>query len=84
MGTTTSALLLRPDGAWVSHVGDSRVYRIRDGWIEQLSYDHSLLWEYARIKNIDPDDVTIGMRVRARIDALAGGDFHLPVFVPVD
>ena len=57
MGTTTSALLLRPDGAWVSHVGDSRVYRVRDGWIEQLSYDHSLLWEYARIKNIDPDDV---------------------------
>jgi protein phosphatase len=57
MGTTTTALLLRPEGAWVSHVGDSRVYRIRDGWIEQLSYDHSLLWEYARIKHMDPDDV---------------------------
>ncbi len=57
MGTTTTALLLRPDGAWVSHVGDSRVYRIRDGWIEQLSYDHSLLWEYARIKHMDPEDV---------------------------
>ena len=57
MGTTTTALLLRPDGAWVSHVGDSRVYRVRDGWIEQLSYDHSLLWEYARIKNVDPEDV---------------------------
>ena len=57
MGTTTTALVLRPDGAWVGHVGDSRVYRIRDGWIEQLSYDHSLLWEYARIKHMDPDDV---------------------------
>ncbi len=57
MGTTTTALLIRPEGAWVGHVGDSRVYRIRDGWIEQLSYDHSLLWEYARIKHIDPDDV---------------------------
>ncbi|HVS35864.1 MAG TPA: protein phosphatase 2C domain-containing protein [Gemmataceae bacterium] len=57
MGTTTTALLVRPEGAWVSHVGDSRVYRIRDGWIEQLSYDHSLLWEYARIKNVDPDEV---------------------------
>jgi len=53
MGTTTTALLLRPEGAWVSHVGDSRCYRIRDGWIEQLSYDHSLLWEYARIKHVD-------------------------------
>ena len=57
MGTTGSALLLRPEGAWVGHVGDSRVYRIRNGVIEQLSYDHSLLWEYARVKRMDPDDV---------------------------
>jgi protein phosphatase len=57
MGTTSTALLLRPEGAWVGHVGDSRVYRIRAGSIEQLSYDHSLVWEYARLKRIDPDDV---------------------------
>jgi serine/threonine protein phosphatase PrpC len=57
MGTTTTALLVRPEGAWIGHVGDSRAYRIRDGRIEQLSYDHSLVWEYARIKNIDPDEV---------------------------
>jgi protein phosphatase len=57
MGTTSTALLLRPDGAWVGHVGDSRAYRIRDGVIEQLSYDHSLVWEYARIKRIDPSEV---------------------------
>jgi serine/threonine protein phosphatase PrpC len=57
MGTTTTAVLIRPDGAWIGHVGDSRAYRIRDGWIEQLSYDHSLLWEYARLKKIDPDEV---------------------------
>jgi protein phosphatase len=56
-GTTSTALLLRPEGAWVGHVGDSRVYRVRDGVIEQLSYDHSLVWEYARIKQIDPDEV---------------------------
>jgi serine/threonine protein phosphatase PrpC len=57
MGTTTTALLIRPEGAWVGHVGDSRAYRIRHGTIEQLSYDHSLVWEYARLKHIDPDDV---------------------------
>jgi protein phosphatase len=57
MGTTGTALVLRPEGAWVGHVGDSRVYRIRDGWIEQLSYDHSLVWEFARIKGIDPEKV---------------------------
>src|ERR1700722_10241049 len=57
MGTTCSALLLRPEGAWIAHVGDSRVYRIRAGWIEQLTYDHSLVWEYARLKKMDPADV---------------------------
>jgi protein phosphatase len=57
MGTTGTALLLRPEGAWIGHVGDSRAYRIRAGVIEQLSYDHSLVWEYARIQHIDPDEV---------------------------
>jgi serine/threonine protein phosphatase PrpC len=57
MGTTTTALLIRPEGAWIGHVGDSRAYRIRNGFIEQLSYDHSWVWEYARLKRIDPSEV---------------------------
>lgn len=57
MGTTSTALVLREDGAWLAHVGDSRAYRIRPGVIDQLTYDHSYVWEYARLKNIDPDDV---------------------------
>ncbi|MHB1426394.1 MAG: protein phosphatase 2C domain-containing protein [Gemmataceae bacterium] len=57
MGTTTTALLIRPEGAWIGHVGDSRAYRIRNGVIEQLSYDHSWVWEFARIKRIDPSEV---------------------------
>jgi protein phosphatase len=56
-GTTTTALLIRPEGAWIGHVGDSRAYRIREGLIEQLSYDHSWVWEYARLKRIDPSEV---------------------------
>src|SRR6185436_2367247 len=57
-GTTGTALVLRPDGAWIGHVGDSRAYRIRGGVIEQLSFDHSLVWELARRQNKNPDDVT--------------------------
>ncbi|HUS38071.1 MAG TPA: PP2C family serine/threonine-protein phosphatase, partial [Pirellulales bacterium] len=45
MGTTCSALVLLPVGAIVGHVGDSRVYRLRDGKLEQLTFDHSLVWE---------------------------------------
>jgi len=48
MGTTCTALVLHPSGAIVAHVGDSRVYRIRGGRIDQLSFDHSLVWELVR------------------------------------
>jgi protein phosphatase len=45
MGTTCSALVLLPHGAVVGHVGDSRVYRLRRNQLEQLTFDHSLVWE---------------------------------------
>ena len=45
MGTTCSVLVLLPRGALVAHVGDSRVYRVRKRTIEQLSRDHSLVWD---------------------------------------
>jgi serine/threonine protein phosphatase PrpC len=57
MGTTSTALILRPEGAWVGHVGDSRAYRVRDGKAEQLTFDHSWVWEIARRQGVDPDDL---------------------------
>jgi len=45
MGTTASSLVLVPEGAIVAHVGDSRVYRLRQSVLEQLTFDHSLVWE---------------------------------------
>jgi protein phosphatase len=57
MGTTSSALLLRPEGAWIAHVGDSRIYRVRNERIEQLTFDHSYVWEMARRQKITPEEV---------------------------
>jgi len=57
LGTTGSALFLRPEGAWVGHVGDSRVYRVRGDAVEQLTFDHSWVWEIARRQGIDPDEL---------------------------
>ncbi len=45
MGTTASSLVISSQGAHVAHVGDSRVYRLRQGVLEQLTFDHSLVWE---------------------------------------
>jgi PPM family protein phosphatase len=45
MGTTIAAVLVDGDVAHIGHVGDSRVYRIRDGTIQALTRDHSLVTE---------------------------------------
>ena len=57
LGTTGTALFLRPEGAWVGHVGDSRAYRIRGNRVQQLTFDHSWVWEVARRQGIDPDEL---------------------------
>jgi protein phosphatase len=57
LGTTSTALILRPEGAWIGHVGDSRAYRIRSGKAEQLTFDHSWVWEIARRQGVDPDEL---------------------------
>ena len=49
MGTTASTLVVLPAGALIAHVGDSRVYRLRGGKIEQLTFDHSLVWEMQKL-----------------------------------
>ncbi len=57
MGTTCSCLLLLPQGALAAHVGDSRVYRLRGDTFEQLTFDHSLVWELAAAGHATEEDV---------------------------
>ncbi|MBN2473536.1 MAG: serine/threonine-protein phosphatase [Pirellulales bacterium] len=57
MGTTSTALLLLPEGAVLAHVGDSRAYRLRDGCLEQLTFDHSLIWEMRSAGQIAEDKI---------------------------
>ncbi len=57
MGTTCSCLLLLPCGAIAAHVGDSRVYRLRGKFFEQLTFDHSLVWEMAAAGHAKEEDV---------------------------
>jgi protein phosphatase len=45
MGTTLAACMFFDDRVSIAHVGDSRVYRLRNDRFEQLTLDHSLLQE---------------------------------------
>ncbi len=56
MGTTCSVLSLLPQGAVIAHVGDSRIYRLRNNLLEQLTFDHSLVWEMRAAGSLNPDD----------------------------
>lgn len=46
MGTTISAMSSIADHVIIAQVGDSRIYRVRDGFAEQLTEDHTLVaWQ---------------------------------------
>ena len=48
MATTASAILCGQKTACVAHVGDSRVYQLRDSQLSQLTHDHSWVEEQVR------------------------------------
>ncbi|MSP72102.1 MAG: Stp1/IreP family PP2C-type Ser/Thr phosphatase [Myxococcales bacterium] len=92
MGTTVSLLLLTPQRGFIAHVGDSRVYLIRDNEVFQLTEDHSLINEMIKRGKLRPEDakdapyknaVTRAVGVYADVDVdtldfeLAPGDDYL-------
>ena len=56
MGTTMTVALVEDDQVWVGHVGDSRAYLLRDGALEQVTEDHSLVAELIRSGRLTPDE----------------------------
>lgn len=56
MGTTLVALLVEETRVWVLNIGDSRCYRLRDGRLEQLTLDHSLVEEQVRLGRMSPHE----------------------------
>jgi protein phosphatase len=56
MGTTVTAALVEDALVRIGHVGDSRAYRIRDGELEQLTEDHSLVAELVRSGKLSPEE----------------------------
>ena len=55
MGTTLTAAMVAEGCVSIGHVGDSRAYRLRDGRLEQLTHDHSLVAELERSGQLTPE-----------------------------
>jgi protein phosphatase len=92
MGTTCVAVHLDADEAAIAHVGDSRCYRVRDGQIEPMTVDHSLINEYRKLAQLTDEEVrnfphkniitrALGMKetvaVETRVEPLRPGDLYL-------
>jgi serine/threonine protein phosphatase PrpC len=59
MGTTMTVALVEDDRVSIGHVGDSRAYLIREGRLEQLTDDHSLVAELVRSGKLTPEEAEI-------------------------
>ncbi len=61
MGTTATVALVDEEAetATLAHVGDSRAYRYRDGVLEQLTTDHSLVGELVRSGRLTEDEAAV-------------------------
>lgn len=56
MGTTVTAAYVDGDVLYWGHVGDSRLYLVRDGELRQVTEDHSLVGELVRSGNISAEE----------------------------
>ncbi len=56
MGTTMTVALVENGGVTFGHVGDSRAYVLRDGELEQLTDDHSLVAELVRSGKLSAEE----------------------------
>lgn len=57
MATTTSALMLVGDRGFITHVGDSRIYLLRQGQVHQITEDHSLMNELVKRGKLKRDEI---------------------------
>ena len=75
MGTTVSAILRSGDKIAIAHIGDSRIYLLRDGQLKQITADHTFVQRLVDSGRITPEEAAVHprrsvlMRVLGDVDA---------------
>jgi serine/threonine protein phosphatase PrpC len=75
MGTTVSSILRVGDQVALAHIGDSRIYRFRDGELEQVTADHTFVQRLVDSGRITAEEAAVHprrsvlMRVLGDVDA---------------
>ena len=82
MGTTVTAAAAAGDGhIQLAHVGDSRAYRLREGDLDQLTTDHTVVGELVRRGRLTPEQAAIHPE-RSILTRAVGLDPRVPVDLP--
>lgn len=90
MGTTASALAFVDDRIALAHIGDSRVYRYRDGELAQITKDHTFVQRLVDSGRITPEEALVHprrsvlMRVLGDVDGSPEIDTEIFEAVPGD
>lgn len=75
MGTTVSAILRSGSQVAIAHIGDSRIYLLRDGTLKQITADHTFVQRLVDSGRITPEEAAVHprrsvlMRVLGDVDA---------------
>ncbi|MES2093400.1 MAG: Stp1/IreP family PP2C-type Ser/Thr phosphatase [Actinomycetota bacterium] len=75
MGTTVSAILRSGSQIAIAHIGDSRIYLLRDGALKQITADHTFVQRLVDSGRITPEEAAVHprrsvlMRVLGDVDA---------------
>jgi serine/threonine protein phosphatase PrpC len=72
MGCTAEAIYIDPRHIIVGHVGDSRVYHIKDGRLQQLTRDQTLVNRLVELGQIRPEDADSHPRKNELQQAIGG------------
>jgi PPM family protein phosphatase len=81
MGTTVTAAALAGDHLQLAHVGDSRAYLLRDGALDQVTTDHTVVGELVRRGRLTPAQAAIHPE-RSILTRAVGLDPRIPVDTP--
>lgn len=79
-GTTVSALLLTVDRYYIVHVGDSRVYRISDQKIQQITEDQSLVAREVAAGRLTKEQAKYDSRRNIILQCIGGSEHIEPAF----
>ncbi len=84
MGTTFVAITVINGMGYVVNVGDSRLYKIDDSGIRQVTLDHSMVEELVRSGDLTPQEARRHPRKNVITRAVGVGDTVLPDFFEIE